>query len=113
VFESKDELRALLRRKPNWKLLENKEIVEKLFHLSKHFDIIDEIKPTSVLEIADILALIRPGKIKLLNKYIKDKKNIRTELYTKREKSDLRKPHAIAYALLVVVQLNLIDLGLL
>lgn len=112
-FESKEELRAILRRKPNWKLLEEREIVERLFHIGKHFDIVYQIKPTSVLELADIMALIRPEKINLLNKYIRNKVATRKELYTKRLASDLRKSHAIAYSLMIVVNLNLIDLGLL
>lgn len=112
MFESKDEIKALLKREPNWKLLEEREVVEKLFHLGKHFDVVYTIRPKSVLEIADCIAIIRPNKIKLLDKYNRNKILVRKELYTKREKSDMRKSHAIAYALLVVLQLNLIDLGI-
>lgn len=111
MFESKAEIKALLKRKPNWKILENRENVEKLFHLGNHFYVVDTIKPTSVLELADCIAIIRPNKIALLDKYNKNKILVRKELYTKRDKSDMRKSHAIAYALLIVLQLNLIDLG--
>lgn len=110
-FKSKREMRALLKKEPNWKLLENDDVIKKLFHLSKHGDIIKKVKPTSVLEIADILALIRPNKKHLIDKYIKNKKLTREELYKKVEKSDLRKSHAIPYAILIVLQLHLIDQG--
>lgn len=113
IFESKNEMKVLMNRTPNWKLLENKQIVEQLFHISNHFDVVYQIKPKSVLELADVLAIIRPGKKILIDKYIRNKKEIRKELYTKREKSDLRKSHAIPYALMIVIQLNLIELGLL
>lgn len=113
IFESKNEMKVLMNRTPNWKLLEKKEIVEQLFHISNHFDVVYQIKPKSVLELADVLAIIRPGKKILIDKYIRNKKEIRKELYTKREKSDLRKSHAIPYALMIVIQLNLIELGLL
>lgn len=111
VFESKEEIKAVLRRPVNWKLLDRREVVEKLFHLGNHFYVVDKIKPTSVLELADCIAIIRPNKIRLLDKYPTNKKAIRKEIYTKREASDMRKSHAIAYALLVVLQLNLIELG--
>lgn len=110
-FESKAEIKTLLKKEPNWKLLENREVVEKLFHIGKHFDIVYSVKPKNILELADILALIRPSKYKLLNKYLKNKSFVRKELYTKREKSDLRKSHAVAYAMLIVLQMNLIELG--
>lgn len=111
-FDSKDEIRNLLKKPPNWKLLHDRSIVENLFHISKHFDIVYQVKPTSVLELADILALIRPNKIKLLDKYLRNRKVVRTELYTKRSKSDLRKSHAIPYALLIVLQMNIIEMNL-
>lgn len=113
IFSSKTEMKCIMNKTPNWKLFENKEIVEQLFHLSNHFDVVYAVKPKSILEIADILAIIRPGKKILLDKYLRNKKEIRKELFTKRAKSDLRKSHAIPYALLIVIQLNLIEAGIL
>jgi hypothetical protein len=113
IFESKQEIRTLLKKAPDWSMLENREIVEKLFHISKHFDVIDRIKPTSVEELADVLALIRPGKTKLIHKYKTNKQEVRKELYTKRQNSDLRKAHAVPYALLIVLQMHLIKAGIL
>jgi len=111
-FDSKSEIKSLLKKPTNWSLLEDRSIVENLFHIGKHFDIVYQVKPKSVLELADILALIRPNKIKLLDKYLKNRKLARQELYTKRSKSDLRKSHAIPYALLIVLQLNIIEMDL-
>lgn len=107
-FDSKDEIRQLLKIDPDWTMLEDPEVVEKLFHLSKHYDTIQKIQPRSVSDLADCLAIIRPNKIKLADKYLKNKKAIIKELYTKRDPSDLRKSHAIPYALLIVLQLHLI-----
>lgn len=111
-FESKKEIKTLLKRKPNWKLFEKKDVVEKLFHLSNSFDIVKLVKPQSVQDVADILALIRPNKKSLLNKYLHDKDATRTELYKKTDPSDLRKAHAVAYALNVILQLHLIEAGI-
>lgn len=108
-FHSKAEIRELLKIEPDWSLLENEEIVSKLFHLSRHFHVVNSIKPTSVEELADCLAIIRPNKIKLVDKYLKDKEGTRKELYVKNDPSDLRKSHAIPYALLIVLQLHLIE----
>lgn len=107
-FESKEEVQHFARKEPNWKLLDNEEFVEKLFHISKHYEMVNKVKPKSILELADILALIRPGKTILLDKYLKNKVLTRKELYTKRQVSDLRKSHAIAYAVNIVINMNLL-----
>lgn len=114
-FESKDELRELMHTEPTWELFEQRKIVEKLFHIHNSFDVIHKIKPRSIMELADCLALIRPNKIKLINKYIKarDKTEIRKALYHKEDPSDLRKSHALPYAYLIIAQLNLIERELL
>lgn len=113
IFESKSEINHLLRKEPDWSLLQKPEVVEKLFHLARHFDIVDRIKPKSVNDLADCLAIIRPNKIGLLDKYVKNKSSVIKELYTKRDPSDLRKSHAIPYALLIVLQLHLIKANIL
>lgn len=110
-FSSKKELRELMYKEPTWELLEEKKIVEKLFHIHNKFDVINKIKPRSVLELADCLALIRPNKVGLIDKYVKgkNKEGIRKALYSKSDASDLRKSHAIPYAYLIIAQLNLIE----
>ena len=108
-FENKQQIKVLLKKQPNWKMLEDKTIVEKLFHIANHFDIINEVKPTSILELADCLALIRPGKRYLVKKYNADKYNIRTILYKKENASDYRKSHAVSYAATIVLQMHLIE----
>lgn len=112
-FESKDEIRQLLKIEPDWSMLEDEEVVSKLFHLSKHYETVKKIKPKSVSELADCLAIIRPNKVHLVDKYVKNKRAVLKELYTKRDASDLRKSHAIPYALLIVLQLHLIKAELL
>jgi hypothetical protein len=111
-FESKDEVKYFMHKRPNWALLDDREFVEKLFHLAKQFDIVYRIKPKSVMAIADVLALIRPGKLILVDKYIRNPEACRAELYTKRNPSDLRKAHAVAYAHNVVIHMNLLEAGL-
>lgn len=108
-FSSKEEMLALMEIEPKWELLENREFVSKLFHLKDQFELVYKVKPKSVIEIADVLALIRPGKTMLADKYIRNKNIVRKELYVKRAKGDMRKSHAVAYALLIVIQMNMLE----
>jgi DNA polymerase III alpha subunit len=110
-FESKEEVRALLKKEPNWVLLQSSEAVSKLFQLHNHFELVSQVKPQSVQELADCIALIRPGKRYLLKPYLKDRNAIRNELYTAPEdgRAWFKKPHAVAYALTTVLQLHLIE----
>lgn len=112
-FESKDEIRELIKIEPDWTLMEDEEVVTKLFHLSRHYETVSKMKPKSVSDLADCLAIIRPNKTHLIDKYAKNKRAVIKELYTKRDASDLRKSHAIPYALLIVLQLHLIKADLL
>lgn len=109
-FESKDEIRELIKIEPDWMLLESAVHVQKLFQLAKHYDVISLVKPKSVQELADCIALIRPGKRFLLDAYVKNRDAIRTELYRRdpEAKYYFKKSHAISYALTIVLQLHLI-----
>lgn len=111
MFENRQEVLAVLDMQPDWALLQIKEVVEKLFHIKKHYDLVAKCKPTCIEDLADLLALIRPNKTILIDKYIKHKSEVRKVLYDKIDESDLRKSHAIAYALNIVLQMNLIKLG--
>lgn len=106
----KDEkhLQDLLDTEPLWDLLEHREIVEKLFHISEHFTLVRRLKPTSIEQLAAVLAIIRPAK-RYLADY--DWEDIMREVWIKPTTGDLyffKKSHAIAYACAIVVQLNLI-----
>lgn len=107
-ISSREELNNLIDEEPDWDMLKHKNIVESLFHISNHFDVVAKVNPRSVDELADVLALIRPNKKHLLNKYIKNKNDVLTELYHKEDASDMRRSHAISYALNIVLQMNLI-----
>lgn len=110
-FSSKKELNEYMMHEPDWGMLLDENVVKKLFHLSRSYSILKQIRPKNVLELADCLALIRPGKTTLINSYTKDKNAVRRELYKKEKPSDLRKSHALPYAYLVIAQLNLIKEG--
>lgn len=113
--ESKQQLRALIHKEPKWDLLCDKNVVSKLFQLHRHYNIISKIKPRSVNELADVIALIRPNKRHLLTDYLQDRVKVSPLLYRQKDddKSSFKRSHAIAYALTVVLQLHLIEQNLL
>lgn len=114
-FDNKDQIRTLLKQEPDWSLLEDSDVVEKLFQIHRHYDLISQVKPRSVQELADCIALIRPGKRQFLQAYLKDREKIRPFLYRQgnEDKSAFRVSHSIAYALNIVLQLHLVKGGIL
>jgi len=113
-FQSKEEIRELLKVEPDWSMLNSPSIVSKLFQVSKHYDVIKKVNPKSILEMADVLALIRPGKAYVMNLYLRDKRKGRRELYKMDERGNysFKKAHAISYAMVIVLQLHLLSAGI-
>tara|TARA_B100000989_G_scaffold156330_2_gene116715 strand:+ start:31042 stop:31626 length:585 start_codon:yes stop_codon:yes gene_type:complete len=105
--ENEDHLIKLMSAEPDWNLLQHKEIVEQLFHIHNHFDIIKKLKPNSVEQLAAVLAIIRPAKRKLLNE---SWDTINKEVWAKPTDGTyfFKKSHAVGYALAIILQLNLL-----
>ncbi len=105
--KSEAHLDALLKQTPMWELLEHEDVVSQLTHLNGNFDVVNKLKPTGILELAACLAIIRPSKRYLLGETWS---KIFEEVWT--APSDgayyFKKAHALAYAHLVVVHLNLL-----
>lgn len=108
IYESiKDpaELDELMSMEPMWELLEHREVVEKLFHIHSHYDIVKRMRPRSVEQLAAVLAVIRPAKRYLLGK---DWDTVFREVWVRPEGDEyfFKKAHAVSYAVAIVVQLN-------
>lgn len=110
-FKSRQEIDELVAQEPDWTLLQLDSTHPKLFQLSKHGDLLKTLKPASIEELADCMALIRPGKKTLAGLYTKQRAAARTLLYAKDPESgySFKKSHALAYAYVVVLQLHLIE----
>ena len=105
-----EHLVQLLNTDPLWDLLAEKEVCDQLFHINGYHNLVAELKPNSVLELAMVLAMIRPGK-KHLIPICKEQgfQSINDEIWTKTEDAYFfKKAHAVSYASVIVVQLNLI-----
>ena len=100
-------LQELMERKPIWQLLEHKDFSEKVFHLNGHNSLLKQLKPSSVEQLAATLAIIRPAKRHLADK---SWETIMKEVWTKPTNGEyfFKKAHAFAYALSVIVHMNLI-----
>lgn len=98
-------LDKLLSTEPVWELLENEMIVKQMAQIGDHFKLVSSFKPKSIEELAVCLALMRPGKRHLRGK---DRAEIMADIWTPTETYYYKKPHAIAYAASLVVQINLI-----
>ena len=98
-----------LMREPNWDNLKNRDFVEKLIHLSNHYNIIRSmLEPVnSIPRLAMLLALIRPGKKHLIGKTWKE---IAETIWDKDDHGyQFKKSHSCSYAVLVTVHMNLLE----
>jgi len=105
----KDEthLMNLMRKEPLWELLEHKDFVDQVFHLSGHDSLLKQLKPTSVEQLAATLAIIRPAKRHLASE---NWTTIMKEVWVKPKDGEyyFKKAHAVSYAMACVVHMNLI-----
>ena len=99
-------LDSLMEQEPVWDLFQHEEVVQNLAHVANHIEVLQVLKPQSVEELAEVLAIIRPAKRHLLNE---SKETIKSQVWEKPSDDSyyFKKAHAIAYAVSIVVQLNL------
>ena len=100
-------LKKLMETEPLWDLLEQDDFSNLLFHINGHGSILRQMKPKSILQLAAVLAMIRPAKRYLIGK---DWDTVMMEVWTKPTNDEyyFKKAHAIAYSAAIVVQMNLI-----
>lgn len=110
-IKNEDHINQLLAVEPLWDLLVEKEISDQLIHINGYHTLLETLRPTSVTELAMLLALIRPGKKHLLNQCIAHGfDGIKDSIWTKPDDGSyyFKKAHAIGYSMLIVLQLNLL-----
>lgn len=106
-IRDEEHLNYLMKQEPLWDLLLQDEFVNLLFHLNGHGDVLRKTCPTSVEQLSAVLAMIRPAKRYLIGK---DWTTIMKEVWTIPTTNEyfFKKSHATAYAMAIVVQMNLI-----
>lgn len=109
--KDEEQLVRLLNTEPLWDLLLEDDFTNKLFHVNGHGSILRQMKPTTIEQLAAVLAVIRPAKRYLIGK---DWDTVNAEVWQKPSDNEyyFKKAHAVAYAAAIVVQMNLICEGL-
>jgi hypothetical protein len=106
-IKDEEHLIRLMETVPLWDLLEQDEFSNLLFHVNGYGDILRVMKPRSVEQLAAILGMIRPAKRHLVGK---DWDYVLEEIWKTPESDEyhFKKSHATAYAMAIIVQMNLI-----
>ena len=106
-----EHLKTLMETEPLWDLLTQDDFSSLLFHVNGHGSILRQMKPTSILQLAAVLAMIRPAKRHLIGETWT---TVMETIWTKPEDGEyyFKKAHAVAYAMAVAVQMNLICEGI-
>jgi hypothetical protein len=114
VYEPvRDEAHLLsLMREPQWSKLSNREFFEQLVHIGNHYDVMCRMPEPidSIPRMAMFLAVFRPGKSHLIGQPWSE---VSKSIWDRGGDGgySFRKAHAVAYAHMVVVQMNLLGDG--
>lgn len=108
---SEEELDILVNADPDWTLLQNEEVVNKLTQVHNYYERLLQWRPASVLQLAAFIAMIRPSKSHLMNYSTWEEVFGEVWLEPTNGQAYFKKSHAIAYAISIVVQLNLHQIG--
>lgn len=113
LFKDRAEIDDLLTKDPDWTLLQVPSNHFKLFQLSNHGELLLKLKPSSIEDMADVMALIRPGKRQLVPLYQKSKDLARPLIWKKDDQGGyaFKKSHALSYSYVLWLQLHLIEQG--
>lgn len=105
----RDEMHLVeLMREPDWSKLNDPAFVEQLIHLGNHYNSLRKMPEpvNSIPRLAMFLAMIRPGKKHLIGLSWNE---VSKTIWDKDEGTySFKKSHAVAYAHLVVVHMNLL-----
>lgn len=107
----KDELHLnrLIAQEPIWDMLEHKEFVEQVIHIGKHYELLHKMPEpiNTIARMAMFLAVIRPAKRHLAGLSWREVGNT---VWNKPENDSyfFKKSHAVSYAQLVAVNMNLL-----
>lgn len=108
--QNETHLNQLVETPPMWDLLDYPEIVKELAHINNHYELVKDLKPRSIKQLAMLLAMIRPGKRHLVKKcqqYGWD--SLEPEIWQNSgDRYTFKKSHAISLSMSIQVQLNLL-----
>jgi hypothetical protein len=107
-IKSEQHLQELMAKEPEWDRLYEQEFCSKMIHIGSHYDTLIKMPEAvnSIPRMAMFLAIIRPAKRHLIGKTWKE---VAETVWEKPEDESyyFKRSHAVAYAHLVVVNMNL------
>ena len=109
-IKNEEHLQQLMQQEPAWDQLYNPEFCAKLIHIGAHYDTLIKMPEAvnSIPRLAMFLAVIRPAKRHLIGKNWTE---VAKSVWEKPEDNGyyFKKSHAVAYANLVAININLIS----
>lgn len=109
MIKSEDHLLQLMNQEPEWDKLYDESYFSKLIHVNGHYDTLIKMPEavSSIPRLAMFLSIIRPAKRYLIGRPWAE---VAKTIWVKPEDGNyyFKKSHAIAYANLVVVNMNLL-----
>lgn len=108
-IKDEEHLNKLMSKEPSWhRLWEDESFCDKVIHVNGHHKLMVKLKPDSMTRMAMFLAVMRPGKAHLQNY---DWKQVAEQVWTKPSDGSyyFKKAHAVAYAHLVAIHINLLE----
>ena len=109
LVKSPEHYQEMLAKQPNWqRLWTDPEWAKQLVHVGNYTDLLASMKPDSITRMAAFIAIIRPGKAHLQNK---DWATVFASVWDGDDSRGytFKKAHAISYAALVALHMNLIN----
>ncbi|CAB4129145.1 hypothetical protein UFOVP112_243 [uncultured Caudovirales phage] len=108
-IKSEEHLEELIAQEPEWDKLYDPEFCSKLIHIGNHYDTLIKMPEAvnSIPRMAMLLAIIRPAKRHLIGKTWRE---VAESVWEKPADDGyfFKKSHSLAYAHLVVVNMNLL-----
>jgi len=100
-------LNKLIEQEPIWELLQEKDFCDMVFHMRNHHDICKCMQPKDNLQLAAVLAMIRPSKRHLIGK---SWDQVLEEVWQRPSDNAyyFKKAHSISYAVAVRTHMNLL-----
>ena len=110
LIESQEHLDKLLSKTPDWSRIYDVEFCKQVIHINNHYDSLVRMpeKIDSILKLAMFLSVIRPSKRHLIGKSWDD---VSKTIWEKPTDGTYyyKKSHAVAYAHLTAVHINLLN----
>jgi hypothetical protein len=109
LIKSQEHLDQLLAQNPDWNKLYSRDFCEQVIHIGNHYDTLIKMpeKVNSIITLAMFLSIIRPSKRHLIGKSWDD---VTKTIWLKPDDGIYyyKKSHAVAYAHLTAVHINLL-----